>query len=194
MDNYYKKITSFLVENCNISTQDSELYEYAIKVVIHDILNIGIIFLFGYLLGFLNECLCLFTTFFMLRKFTGGLHAERYINCLISSTILILLSVFLTKFLSENLHPNFFICVVIAFSIIISIFSPIENSNKKLLYKEKKIYKIITIIILIVLLIFIKLLMYYNLIVLSYSCGTAIILDSMLMLFAKIQQKHKHQV
>ena len=39
MDKLYRRISSFLVENHNISKDDKELYEYAAKVMVHGIIN-----------------------------------------------------------------------------------------------------------------------------------------------------------
>lgn len=75
MDMFYKKLSLYLSKNQNISKDDEELYEYAAKVVTHGIINIFITILIGIFFGMLKECICLFITFFILRKYTGGLHA-----------------------------------------------------------------------------------------------------------------------
>ena len=85
MDMFYKKLSLYLSENQNISKDDEELYEYAAKVIIHGIINFVITILIGIFFGMLKECVCFFITFFVLRKFTGGIHAKKYINCLSSS-------------------------------------------------------------------------------------------------------------
>lgn len=189
MDKYYRRISLFLVKNHNISKEDSELYEYAIKITVQGILNIGSTILLGCLFGTLNECVCLFMTFFILRKLTGGLHARKYINCLISSTILIILSTFVIRFFENNLFSTLFKCTVIIFSIIICIFSPIDNPNKKLLDNEKNMYKILTIITLTILIACMEFSINHNWLVLGYSSGIAIILDSFLLIIAKLKKK-----
>ena len=51
MEKYYKKLSLLLSENKNISKDDEELYEYAIKVLSQGVIG----FLFLFLLAFLLE-------------------------------------------------------------------------------------------------------------------------------------------
>ena len=132
MDMFYKKLSLYLSKNQNISKDDEELYEYAAKVVTHGIINIFITILIGIFFGMLKECICLFITFFILRKYTGGLHASKYIYCLISSIVLMILSLFIIQYLEQNSCHMLFLGILIVFTILIWIFAPIDNKRKKL--------------------------------------------------------------
>ena len=149
MDMFYKKLSLYLSENQNISKDDEELYEYAAKVIIHGIINFVITILIGIFFGMLKECVCFFITFFVLRKFTGGIHAKKYINCLSSSGILISISLYIIKIcVKYDFNSIFFVGIIILSSFALIILSPLENQNKPLSNYEIKVYKLILTILL----------------------------------------------
>jgi len=145
MDKYYKKLSSFLIQNHNIDKGDRELYEYAVKIIVHGIINIVITILIGLLFGMIKECLCFYITFFILRKFTGGFHAKTYAACLFSSVIIIVMTLFAIKYLEQQHYQVLFIIVVVISTIIIVALAPVENKNKKLSKRERRIYKFVSV-------------------------------------------------
>lgn len=187
MEKYYRKLSNFLVSNHSIKKSDSELYEYAAKVFFQGFINIAVTILIGIAFGMLKECICFISTFIVLRKFTGGLHAQKYSHCIISSIILIVASLFIIEIL-ENTFQIWFYCVEVIAVIVICSLAPIENNNKPLLEKEKKIYKAASIIISLVILT----LTYFlslNSSVLSYSVGNGLIMVSFLVVLAYFKEK-----
>lgn len=188
MDMFYKKLSLYLSENQNISKDDEELYEYATKVMVHGIINIAITILIGILFGMLKECVCLFITFFILRKFTGGLHASKYIYCLISSIVLMILSLFTIQYLEQNSCYMLFLGILIVSTILIWIFAPIDNKRKKLSIKEKKVYKYFSVILSLIFLLIVLVFMYKSFII-AYSCGIGVIITSLLLILAFSKNK-----
>lgn len=188
MDMFYKKISLYLSENQNISKDDEELYEYAAKVMVHGIINIAITILIGILFGMLKECVCLFITFFILRKFTGGLHASKYIYCLISSIVLMIFSLFIIKYFEQNSYHSLFLGILIVSTVVIWIFSPIDNKRKKLSIKEKKVYKYFSVILSLIFLLIVLILIYKNFII-AYSFGIGVIITSLLLILAFFKDK-----
>lgn len=138
MDKYYKKLSTFLINNKIITKDDRELYEYAEIVLFHALINIVATVLIGTLLGMLKECLCMFSAFFILRKFTGGLHTKKYIYCFLYSISLIGLSLCIIRYFASSSNSNLFISLGIISTVLIWIFAPVENQNKQLSIKEKK--------------------------------------------------------
>lgn len=188
MDMFYKKLSLYLSENQNIGKDDEELYEYATKVVVHGIINIAITILIGILFGMLKECVCLFITFFILRKFTGGLHASKYIYCLISSIVFVILSLFIIKYLEQNSYHILFLSVLIVSILLICFFAPVDSKSKKLSIKEKKVYKYFSIILSLIFLLIVLVLMYKNFII-AYSFGIGVIITSLLLALAFFKDK-----
>ena len=193
MDMFYKKLSLYLSENQNINKDDEELYEYAAKVVVHGIINIAVIILIGAFFEMLKECICFFITFFVLRKFTGGIHAKKYINCLLSSGILISISLFIIKIcIKYDFNSIFFIGIIILSSFVLIILSPLENQNKPLSNYEIKVYKLILIIFLVINLIWIFYLIYKNSSLL-YAFGLGQILTTILLLCGYYVKNYKHK-
>lgn len=188
MDKYYKKLSSFLMHNHYINADDGELYEYAAKVVFQGAINIAVTILIGAAFGKLKECLCFISTFIVLRKFTGGLHAEIYSHCLISSTILIIISLIVVRVLEKNNFQIAYMCLAIIAAIAICVLAPVGNNNKPLSKKEKKVYKAVSIILSLALLALTYFLSLNNL-VLSYSVGNGIIIVSFLIVLAYFKEK-----
>lgn len=179
MEKFYKDCSSFLVKNKVICKNDKELYEYAIKVFIQGFISILITCLIALFAGMLKECFYIFSTFIFLRKFTGGLHAKKYFVCLIGSTTLIILSLYIVSLLESNFYYPIFIVSLLISMINIWIFSPIKNKNKSINKKERKIYKTISIILTIIILISTLILSKENSVI-KYTFGIGEILVSVL--------------
>lgn len=188
MNKYYKKISSFLIQNGCINKDFKELYEYAIKIIINSIVNIIITVLIGLILGMLKECVCLYLTFFILRKFTGGWHFNKYSFCLISSVILITLVLLFIKHFIIFFNPISFLIILILTSFLIACFAPVDNKNKQLSLKERKIYKILSIIITLLVLSSVIVCLHNELFSLAYSMGLAMILTTVLLVAGKVRR------
>ncbi|WP_288528546.1 accessory gene regulator ArgB-like protein [uncultured Eubacterium sp.] len=185
-----RKLSSFFIKNQHIKEEDRALYEYALKVFIQGFINIVITVLIGIFLNMIKECLCFFITFILLRKFSGGLHAKKYVNCLASSSIIILFSLLFIKYLEQNNNEILFICIVVVSIFIILLFSPLENKNKKLSAKEKKIFKYFTVLMTILFFVIVLVLL-LNESFLTYSFGMGIILVSLLLIIGKLYNSIK---
>ncbi len=175
MNNFYKRFSLYLQKNKMISKNEQESYEYACKVFIHGIINIILTIIIGLIFGMIKETLCFLISFFLLRKFTGGLHAKNYHTCLIYSTILLILSLLTIRLLIRT-HTDLFFVLLILSEVSIWLFSPIVNENKVLSLKEKKIFQIISIGLSLVVLLFIIIVINKEPVV-AYSIGTGLIAD-----------------
>lgn len=186
MKKYYKKAVLFLIENKAINKNDSELYEYSLQLIFQGLINIIVILLLGFILNMLKESICLFLTFFILRKFTGGLHAKKYICCFISSTILITLSLFIIRYLKQNSKQLLFTYILVFSTILIWVFSPIENSNKVLSLNEKKVYKYISSFLALIILLVVLFCLNNNIII-AYSFGFGEIITAFLLVISLLK-------
>lgn len=81
MEKYYKKLSLLLSENKNISKDDEELYEYAIKVLSQGVIGFFVSIFIGFSFGMMRECAWFIFPFLLIRKFTGGLHCKKYFYC-----------------------------------------------------------------------------------------------------------------
>lgn len=183
-NNLYKFLSFLLVKTGSISDSDNKLYEYAIRILVQGLINITASILIGIFFNMVKECLCILLVFFVLRKFTGGLHTKKYITCLICSLLILIASLIFVKVLLIYSIPKIFFALVIISILIISILSPIENEKKKLSNREKKLYKSISII----LSLFFGILTQSEDMYISYSIGTAIMMIAILIVLAKTNE------
>ena len=183
----------FLINNKYIASDDAEVYEYAAKVFFQSIINTIVTIAIGLIFDMLKETLCFIAVFMILRKFTGGLHAKKYINCLSISIFLIIISlIIIIKILEKYNFQIEFLCLVGISVIVICVLAPLEHYNKTISLKEKKIFKCISFILSLILLILTYFLLLKNS-VFSYSVGNALIVDSILMIISKIQKHLKNE-
>lgn len=186
MEKYYKKLSLLLSENKNISKDDEELYEYAIKVLSQGVIGFFVSIFIGFSFGMMRECAWFIFPFLLIRKFTGGLHCKKYFYCFLNSIFLIINSLLLIRFLEKSNYQMIFLFSVVISFIIIAFLSPIENDNKSISKKEKNLFKVVSIILSIIdlniVFCFIE-----NKLFISYSCGLSLILISLLMIAAKLK-------
>lgn len=187
MNNFYKRISFYLAKNKMISKGDQELYEYAIKIFIHGFINTCIVIIIGVFSGMIKETFYLFCTVFVLRKITGGIHAEKYINCLIYSICFFIVSLLIIGYLEYFNNLKLLIPLLCISVILICVFSPVENENKKLSYNEKRIFKFLSSVLSIFLLIFVIVNINKNLIEV-YSISLGMINTTILILLAHIKK------
>lgn len=192
MEKYYRKLSNFLVSNHSIKKSDSELYEYAAKVFFQSIISIVVTIFIGIAFGMIRECLCFIFVFIILRKFTGGLHAKKYSHCLISSTALIIMSLIVIRVLEKNRFQIIFMCLTMIAVVIICVLSPIENNNKPLSKKEKRVYKAFSIVLSLTMIVFSSCLWPKDS-ELSYSIDEGLIAVSALVILGKIRM-HKSKM
>ena len=149
MQNIYSQIVSNLIRTRNVADEDREVYEYALKIFVRGIINFLTVIFIGFGFKMLKESLIIFAAFFVLRKFTGGIHAKSYGFCLLSSAIIFVCCLFSVKILN-NLNNSYIILISALAVIIICVLAPAKHPNKIMGDSEIKVYKIISIIIFII--------------------------------------------
>ena len=183
----YNNILDLMVTKGYISKENEDLYLYAMKISVQGVINMFALFVIGLLLGMLKESIFMFLSFFVLRKFSGGLHADKYITCLISSLFISIVGLILIKnywFVSINT----FVVIMLILNFLIIVLSPIEHPNKQILDKERKIYKLIA-TVLSVTISSISFLLVFNesYIEVGYSLSTGLMTSSLLMIVGKFK-------
>lgn len=148
MEKFYKAIILLLVENNSIRRTSCELYEYAIKILFRFIINITVTFIIATCLDMVKECLFFLTSFFFIRKFSGGLHLNKYVSCFFASEVLIVGSLVLLRLLIKNdCNILIFIFLIIISSILLLLLSPVKNNNKKISKSQNYFFKTMILIL-----------------------------------------------
>ena len=126
----------YLCKRKIIKPELHEVYVYGTELVLSFIFTVLAVLIAGLIAGHIISSLVFLTVFILLRRFTGGYHANSYLKCK-----LVTVSVFLGSLLaSAMIDVNWwmFVILTIVGNIIIHYFAPVENVNKPLDDGEKK--------------------------------------------------------
>lgn len=171
-------IATWLIKCETIDETDRELYEYAVHSLWLNIAPMLLILLFGTVMDKVLEGIVMIIPFMAIRKFSGGYHAKKEWHCLVSSSLLLALCVYLAGKMEYSMILNSF---VIASTISLIVFSPIDTENRRLDTEEKRCYKKCTCVIA-----FIVMVVYFLLVKLGI-CHYAVCIAIGLMLSAGVQ-------
>ena len=135
-----------LISHKIIDEENREAYTYGLELFFEKAFLYAIIFIIAILTKTLLFSIVFIVTYKALRQYTGGFHCKTAEMCLVISVLiyLIALLIFLVK---PQLFEFILAISTIISTIIILIFSPIENANRPLDITEKKKYRIISIAI-----------------------------------------------
>lgn len=143
-----EQITEKLLTENIISTDNRELYCYGIRNGLILILNLLTVITIGIILNQVISGIIFLLFYTPLRNFAGGYHARTPERCYVFSVILIFAVLLAMKYVSVSS----FICIIsvnISY-IIIALFAPVEDVNKRLDDTEKKVYKKRTVLVIII--------------------------------------------
>lgn len=145
-ENISERITSFLIENKVILTEDKDIYSYGLRQLFMMVLNITITILLGIIFKELWQSILFSLVYIPLRSYAGGYHARTPMRCTLFSTVMVCIALLLMKFLTFTRIS--IVVMLIVSSLIIILLSPVEDKNKPLDDLEKIVYKKRTLIIL----------------------------------------------
>lgn len=132
-------ITEFFIRCDVIDEGEQDIYQYGNEIVISTILDFLI--LFGFALAFhdFTNVFLFWITFFILRKFGGGYHADTYLKCKIVFSINILIVLIMLHYFQYAFNVYLLVLLTLFSCLVIFILAPIDNENKPLSDSELKI-------------------------------------------------------
>lgn len=133
------------LKNKHIEYEDIDIYKYGIEILLSSIVGALLVMILGS--AFFNPVYSIIYLVVMipLRCYCGGFHAKSYLGC---NTIM-MVSFMITSLFSKLFLPNLSLLIIglIICNMIIAIFAPVDNENKRLTKYEKKRCKLVSIII-----------------------------------------------
>ena len=137
----------WLIKSGAISSNDQELYQYAIYSFSFEFTPLLLAIIVGMLLQMPLESILFIFPFLLIRKFSGGYHLQSATVCFcLSSMVLFSFLLFIKWMLVvQRLFVFSLICSLAAFGIII--LSPIDSEARRLSSREKKIFRKIAIML-----------------------------------------------
>lgn len=146
IDRISTKISQRLLAVQAFAEEDLNLYQYSIKVLICTLLNYFAFISIGLFCGMFWENVAIIIPFSIIRKFSGGYHADKYRNCFLGSIIIDIVCLLIVKSIT-GMGIHILIGITALSFMLICICSPVEHKNKHLNPKEKTIFKLVAIAI-----------------------------------------------
>lgn len=147
MEKLANTLTNYYLKKKVIAEDKYEIYLYGFKLIIADIINYMIIIALGIILKKFPESITFLLSLCVLRQFTGGFHAKTFWLCRISMVITYIGVLLITNFvLNSGFEIPIIIFISVATIMVIAIFAPIENVNKRLSKSQRKSNKLKSII------------------------------------------------
>lgn len=192
MESLCNTIANFFCKKNYIPYSKIDLYQYSLQIFLQFTITYFFIIITGIILKMFIECLLLFLSFSLLRKFCGGIHLKSFYLCFIISIIINLTGLYLIAnkwFLPEKYFPIFFSVFFLA----IIILNPVSHPNKKTSEKETKFFKLFSSIIAFMIYILFLILQnkYSNY---AYSIATGEIIVSIMMILGKIMYRKTNKI
>lgn len=144
MEQVTRLLSGWLVKHKAIKSGDRELYEYAIYSFLISVTPLVIFLIASGAIGMLLEGMLIIFPFMVTRKFSGGYHANNAGVCLIVSTGLLGICLYVVTYADSNwiLHT-----LTAATGMSIAINSPIDSENRRLTEIEMKRYRCVACLI-----------------------------------------------
>lgn len=139
-----KHITEWLIRQEAVEKAEQEMYEYAVHSLILMLAPMMLAILFGSIMGLMAEDFVMILPFMVIRKFSGGYHAKHERNCLIGSSLLIMVCIYA----AGTLEFGLVLSIVLGMATVsLMVFSPINHENRRLDAEERCSYKRMTVIL-----------------------------------------------
>lgn len=142
-----ENISSFFIDNSVISENDRKVYSYCFELLISELINILIILAVAILSKQYVNIAVFLIAFLLLRKWTGGYHANTHYGCTL--ILFLILTLFIVSEIVLSYNAKYILQFFNIFTSlpIICIFAPVDNSNKPIKDEQRKKFKTYCIII-----------------------------------------------
>lgn len=126
------RIVKSLIRNKIIQTQYEEIFSYGLQKKLLLLNSMVIYLIFGALTGQIMNVLVFISFYALLRRVTGGIHANKYNNCLLSFMCIMSMGFFIADILFKQSSKKY----VMVFFLILAVYlvyryAPVECDNKK---------------------------------------------------------------
>lgn len=142
-------LTNYIYNKGVIKKEDYNIYIYGFQSV----LELGFCMLICIIIAVIMNALCegiiLWSIFFCVRSYAGGIHLKKYRHCLLFSCMVFSILIMLNKW--QTLNENVSLCLCCLYSLIIVIFTDIYANNcneEEQCYLQNKLKKRLAIILL----------------------------------------------
>ncbi len=182
---YSEQLVNLMERTGSINSEERELYLYGIRQFINVLSNFLITVVIALWMDLFIESINLQISFLPLRIHAGGYHANTKIKCNLFSFSLVVLSLFLIKYIEWNYLFSLGM-LVFAVGIIIA-WAPLEDSNKPLDSTEIVVYRKRTRTILLLNILVVLISFFSNIVMIYSSITVGVFMVAVLLLSSKIR-------
>ena len=132
-------LTNFIIQHSDAKREDADIIAFGVKyglITLAEILGMVVI---SFLMRELIPGAVILIAFISIRVYAGGYHAKTLPRCVVMSTILFTLIILGYKMLYLPIIVKGLIALFLG--VLILIFSPVENDNRRLSKNEEKVFK-----------------------------------------------------
>lgn len=130
IDSMTQRIASFLVEKGAVPPEDADVQIYGLQVILSTTMNLIFALLLSLVVGQLLFGASLLAAFMLLRRLTGGYHANSYLGCFLSLQVMMLLGFGLQYLFVTILPVGAVYGMLIVSILLVFLLAPIDHVNK----------------------------------------------------------------
>lgn len=144
-------IVDMLIHNHAVDTEDAPVYQYGFEFLLSSLITFAITITAGLLLKSFAAAMIYFFLFVTLRSICGGYHAQTYFQCnliftIVTFSVLLMYKQIAVKMFVPMHYYMLLFSVIVAFAYV-----PVENENKPLSQKQKKVSRVLGIAMMLIL-------------------------------------------
>lgn len=133
-----EEVTVVMAANDIIKTEEMEAYTYGLELLIPKVILYVVILVVSLITDTFLMSVAFVILLMSLRRYSGGFHCKTAEICVIVSFLMYLLAIFGYEFVSFIPNMVYGVSTVLS-SVIVLIFSPVEDKNRPLDETEKKL-------------------------------------------------------
>ena len=144
IDRLSSRLCGVFVSAKVIGDDERELYTYGIRILAQKIIVIFYAVGLGGLLGVPAESALFILSFMLIRRYGGGYHAKTQMRCNIITFTAIFVGIVVIRIVSLHTFSEMYLAVYAVSAALTAVLSPVDNDNKRLTVREKKVFKSVT--------------------------------------------------
>ena len=186
-------LTRFFVKKKVIPREAAEVYAYGFEILLSIIVYESIFILISIFTNTFIASIGFWISFFFIRTFCGGFHANSYLKCHLMFLANHLIFIFLYKYVFYTIDTLFISAALLLCTVVVFFIAPVDHPNKPFLFNEYKKFKRKTHVYCIILVIFAFVNVFLHLEAWGWGVGFGTLSATISLIFAKLLYKKERR-
>lgn len=136
------RIASIFVLYGESTEEDRDIYVYAYEILLSNILSLGLGLIIAIIFGRVMEGIVFMASFIVLRRCTGGYHANTHFKCILTFAVVLICTMLILS-TAYNMQAESILLIVAGIaSVVICLLAPVEHANKPITEDLRKAQKV----------------------------------------------------